>query len=714
METQKLTDLKADTRSLGERLTTAQGLHMEDDQNSLTAGERGATLLEDFHLREKIMHFDHERIPERVVHARGVAAHGYFEAYEDASDITAACPFAAKGKRTPVFLRFSTVAGSRGSADTPRDVRGFAVKFYTEEGVWDMVGNNIPVFFIQDAIKFPDLIHAAKPEPDTEVPQAQTAHDTFWDFVSLSPESSHMLMWIMSDRTLPRSLSTMEGFGVHTFRFINAKGEVKFVKFHFLPHKGIHSLVWDESQKIGGKDPDFHRKDLYESIENGDFPTWDLAVQVFDEATAKSFDFDVLDPTKIIPVETVPLRRLGRLVLNRNPTNYFAETEQVAFHPGHVIPGIDFTNDPLLQGRLFSYLDTQITRIGQNFAELPINRPVSGCPVHNLQRDGKARIAIDEGKVAYFPNSLGKNRPAPGHGEAGMHGETVKDEAPPKAGAFRTAPAKVEGCKLRRRPESFQDHYSQATLFWNSMAPWEKEHIMDGFSFELNMCKEEAVRSRVMNTVLVNIHPDLAEGVSKRTSIPITNKGKCLGLDRNGDKASPALSMNKPAPTVAGRKIAVHVGEGVNADDVMKVKEYFSKKGCKVVVVGPMGRHTKDSNGKDFGFDVPAPNAPSVVVDAVIVPGGADSHAQGLSATAVALDALQDAFVHYKFIGGCGSGVEVLQGALPRVPAVAEGAKVNQSEGIAVCSCMCDEMLKAIEEGLLAHRAYDRNTSFKK
>src|SRR5665213_3058367 len=436
----KQADLNRDTAMPGEILTTNQGLPISDDQNSLKAGVRGPTLLEDFHFREKITHFDHERIPQRVVHARGAAAHGYFQVYEPLTELTKAGVFQNPSQKTPVFVRFSTVAGSRGSADTPRDVRGFAVKFYTDEGVWDLVGNNMPVFFIQDAIKFPEFVHAVKPEPHNEIPQAASAHDTFWDFVSLTPESMHMLMWVMSDRAFPRSFAMMEGFGIHTFRLVNARGKSRFVKFHWKPIKGVFSLVWDEAQKIAGKDPDFHRRDLFEAIERGDYPEWELGVQIVEEADEFKFDFDLLDATKLIPEELVPVRRVGKMTLNRNTDNYFAETEQVAFHTGHVVPGIDFSNDPLLQGRNFSYIDTQLRRVGPNFAELPINRPLD--PVRNNQRDGMGRTTINKGRVAYFPNRLGGGCP--------MH-------SPEAAQAFRSYPQAVEGAKVRERAESFAD-----------------------------------------------------------------------------------------------------------------------------------------------------------------------------------------------------------------------------------------------------------------
>ena len=484
--TPKDVDLQKDTVVADEHLTTNQGLRVSDDQNSLKAGVRGPTLLEDFHFREKITHFDHERIPERVVHARGAAAHGYFQPHPGAGKFCKAALFQDPNKQTPVFLRFSTVAGSRGSADTARDVRGFAVKFYTDEGVWDMVGNDIPIFFIQDAIKFPDLIHAVKPEPHNEIPQAASAHDTFYDFISLTPESTAMLLWVMSDRGIPRSFSTVEGFGIHTFRMIDAKGVSRFVKFHFKPAKGVQSLVWDEAQKIAGKDADFHRRDLFDSIEKGDFPEWEMGVQIVEEKDERKFDFDILDATKIIPEELVPVTPLGKLVLNRNPDNYFAETEQVAFHLGHVVPGIDFSNDPLLQGRLFSYTDTQLKRVGPNFAQLPINRPT--CPFSNNQRDGESQQMIHKGRVAYFPNTMGGGCPA---------------HSPEAMQAFTSYAEKMDGTKVRMRSPSFADHFSQATLFWNSMAVWEKDHIVKAISFELNQCMIKEIKARVVNDLLV-------------------------------------------------------------------------------------------------------------------------------------------------------------------------------------------------------------------
>src|SRR5687767_3069371 len=498
-ENRKLDDLaKNKEDSAGEFLTTNQGVRVNDNQNSLKAGDRGPTLLEDFILREKITHFDHERIPERVVHARGSAAHGHFQVYESMAQYTKADFLQDPSVKTPVFVRFSTVAGSRGSTDLARDVRGFAVKFYTQEGNYDLVGNNIPVFFIQDGVKFPDLVHAIKPEPHREIPQAASAHDTFWDFISLMPESLHMIMWVMSDRAIPRSYRMMEGFGVHTFRFVNEKAKSRFVKFHWKPVLGVHSVVWDEAQKISGLDPDFHRRDLWEAIENGDFPEWEFGVQIVEEKDEQKFDFDLLDATKLIPEELVPVRRIGKLTLNRNPDNFFAETEQVAFHPGHLVPGIDFTNDPLLQGRLFSYTDTQLIRLGgPNFHEIPINRPVA--PIHNNQRDGYMRQTINRGRVSYEPNSLGGGCPF----QAGV-----------AMGGFVSHAEKVDSRKIRARSESFFDHFSQATLFFNSQSEPEKGHIIRALRFELGKVETPAIRERML-FLLAEVDKGLANSVAE-------------------------------------------------------------------------------------------------------------------------------------------------------------------------------------------------------
>lgn len=490
-------------------LTTNQGTRIADDQNSLRAGTRGPTLLEDFIMREKITHFDHERIPERIVHARGSAAHGYFQTYRDMSEVTKADFLRSPESVTPVFVRFSTVQGGAGSADTVRDIRGWATKFYTEEGVFDLVGNNTPVFFIQDAHKFPDFVHAVKPEPNNEMPQGQSAHDTFWDYVSLQPETLHNVIWAMSDRGIPRSYRTMEGFGIHTFRFINAEGKGTFVRFHWKPVAGKASLLWDESQKLTGRDPDFHRRDLWEAIEAGDFPEYELGVQLIPEADEFNFDFDLLDATKLIPEELVPVQLIGKMVLNRNPDNFFAETEQVAFHPGHIVPGMDFSNDPLLQGRLFSYTDTQISRLGgPNFHEIPINRPV--CPYHNFQRQGMHRMEIDTNPANYEPNSINDNWPR---------------ETPPapQRGGFESYQERIEGHKVRERSPSFEEHYSQPRLFWQSQTPVEQQHIVDAFSFELSKVGRAYIRERVVDQ-LVHIDISLANSVAENLGLTLSEQ----------------------------------------------------------------------------------------------------------------------------------------------------------------------------------------------
>jgi len=522
-------------------LTTNQGLKISEDEHSLKAGERGPTLLEDFHFREKMTHFDHERIPERVVHARGSAAHGIFETYECASDITKAQFLNGKGTKTPVFVRFSTVAGSKGSADTVRDARGFATKFYTQEGNYDLVGNNIPVFFIQDAIKFPDFVHAVKPEPNNEIPQAQSAHDTFWDFIANNQESAHMVMWHMSDRSIPRSFRMMEGFGVNTYRFINAAGKAHFVKFHWKPVLGVKSLVWDEAQIIAGKDPDFHRRDLWESIERGYFPEWELGVQLIPVEDEFKFSFDILDATKIWPEEEIPVRILGKMTLNKNVDNFFAETEQAAFHVGHVVPGIDFSNDPLLQGRLFSYTDTQLIRLGgPNFHELPINKPI--CPFHNNQRDGYGRQTINVGQVSYHKNSLANNTPHP------------VSEAD---GGYKHYEEKVEGHKVRARSESFKDHFSQARLFWLSMTDIEKKHIIDAFSFELGKVKNKAIRKQVVD-MYAHVSYSLASAIAERIGIVPPVEVEVPHIQQTSPAVSQVINAKE---SVKSNKVAIIVTE---------------------------------------------------------------------------------------------------------------------------------------------------------
>ncbi|WP_431811746.1 catalase [Lysinibacillus sp. FW12] len=528
----------------GQPLTTNQGLKISEDEHSLKAGERGPTLMEDFHFREKMTHFDHERIPERVVHARGSAAHGIFETYECASDITKAQFLNGKGTKTPVFVRFSTVAGSRGSADTVRDARGFATKFYTQEGNYDLVGNNIPVFFIQDAIKFPDFVHAVKPEPNNEIPQAQSAHDTFWDFIANNQESAHMVMWHMSDRSIPRSYRMMEGFGVNTYRFVNKEGKAHFVKFHWKPKLGVKSLVWDEAQIIAGKDPDFHRRDLWESIERGHFPEWELGVQLIPVEDEFKFSFDILDATKIWPEEEVPVRILGKMTLNKNVDNFFAETEQAAFHVGHVVPGIDFSNDPLLQGRLFSYTDTQLIRLGgPNFHEIPINKPI--CPFHNNQRDGYGRQTINVGQVSYHKNSLASNTPSP------------VSEAD---GGYTHYQEKVEGHKLRARSDSFKDHFSQARLFWLSMTEIEKKHIINAFSFELGKVKNKSIRKQVVD-MFAHVSYTLAASIADNIGIIPPVQKEVPPITQTSPAVSQIINAVESAQT---SKVAVIVSENTN------------------------------------------------------------------------------------------------------------------------------------------------------
>jgi catalase len=631
----------------GQVLTTNQGVSIGDNQNSLKAGLRGPALLEDFILREKITHFDHERIPERIVHARGSAAHGSFEAYESLSELTCAAPFAEAGKVTPVFVRFSTVAGERGSADTARDVRGFAVKFYTDQGTWDLVGNNMPVFFIQDAMKFPDLVHAVKPEPHNAIPQAASAHDTFWDFVSLSPESTHMLMWVMSDRAIPRSLRMMQGFGVHTFRLVTAEGASKFVKFHWKPLLGTHSLVWDEAVKIAGADPDFHRRDLWEAIESGEYPQWELGLQVFSEAQAEAFSFDVLDATKLIPEELVPVRPVGRLVLNRNPDNFFAETEQVAFCTAHVVPGIDFSNDPLLAGRHHSYLDTQITRLGgPNFHELPIN--ASLAQVSNNQRDGIHRQAVHRGRVAYEPNSLGGGCPF----QAGAQG-------------FVSFPQPTEGEKLRGKPEKFADHYTQATLFYESQTAVEQAHIAAGFRFELSKLTVPAIRQRMLSS-LVNVSPQLAEAVAAGLGMPVpVALPRALKAPATPEvTVSAALSL-KALPGDGGirtRKVALLAAHGVKGESLLAAQAALQVAGAVTVVVAPRLGAIETSDGAELKATASFENSPPVLFDAVVLPDG-EAGVGSLLRHAQAVDFVAQQYRHGKTLLALGAAKALLEAA---------------------------------------------------
>ena len=671
-------------------LTTNQGVPVADNQHSLKAGLRGPTLLEDFILREKISHFDHERIPERVVHARGSAAHGYFEAYEDLSELTRAVPFAKKGKRTPVFVRFSTVAGERGSTDTARDVRGFAVKFYTEEGNWDLVGNNMPVFFIQDAMKFPDLVHAAKPEPHHAMPQAATAHDTFWDFASLSPEIAHMLMWTMSDRAIPRSYRTMQGFGVHTFRLVNAQGESRFVKFHWTPLAGTHSLVWDEAVRISGADPDFHRRDLWEAIEAGNFPEYELGLQVFTEEQAAGFAFDILDPTKIVPEELVPLRPVGKMILDRNPDNFFAETEQVAFCTSHVVPGIDFSNDPLLQGRNFSYQDTQLTRLGgPNFHEIPINSPI--VQIQNNQRDGFHRQAINRGRVNYEPNSLGGGCPF----QAGKMG-------------FTSFPERISEDKVRGNPELFADHYSQARLFWQSQTPPEQNHIVNAFRFELTRVQTPAVRIRML-ALLANVDATLvarvAEGLGLEVPAPLP-----LATDAPIPTypPSPALSLlSRPGQVgVKGRRVAVLIASGV--DDKAVKQQYASllKDGAVPRMVGNLLGKVTARDGDPIDVEISVEAGPSVMYDAVIVPDGAPA-VEALARNALALEFLREQYRHGKPILAFGSGSDLLARAM--IPQKLPDGSADPGL-ILGDPANADVALDAFKTALAGHRVFARET----
>ena len=614
-------------------MTTAQGVPVSDDQNTLRQGARGPALLEDFHFSEKMFHFDHERIPERVVHARGYAAHGHFETLDPIPELTRADLFQRKGEKTPVFCRFSTVAGNKGSADLARDVRGFAVKFYTQQGNWDLVGNNIPVFFIQDAMKFPDLVHAAKAEPDRGFPQAQTAHDNFWDFVSLMPEAMHMIMWTMSDRAIPRSFRFMEGFGVHTFRFVNAEGKSSYVKFHWKPKQGLQSVTWDEALKINGADPDFHRRDLWDAIQSGDYPEWELGVQVFDDEFADSFPFDILDATKLIPEEDVPVRIIGRMVLDRVVDNFFAETEQVAFCTQNVVPGIDFTNDPLLQGRNFSYLDTQIKRLGgPNFTHIPINAPK--CPFHHFQQDGHMAMHNPKGRANYEPNSWGGEQGGPR--EAPEHG-------------FRSVQTEADGVKDRVRSELFADHYSQARQFYLSQTEVEQTHIADALVFELSKVETNAIRERLLSH-LPNIDDDLAQAVAEGLGMDIPAPAKAARERVDGLVTSDALSILKNGPdSFAGRKLGVLISDGADAKLLQSLRKGAEQAGVNVALVGPRVGKVTLSDGSAVEADEKIDGGPSVLFDAVAVLTSEEG-AQKFAGMHAARTWVADAFAHRKFM----------------------------------------------------------------
>jgi catalase len=673
-------------------LTTQQGVRVDHTDDALTAGERGPTLLEDFHAREKITHFDHERIPERVVHARGSGAYGYFEPYDNSlAGFTVAKFLTTPGQQTPVFVRFSTVAGSRGSADTVRDVRGFATKFYTEQGNYDLVGNNFPVFFIQDGIKFPDFVHAVKPEPHNEIPQAQSAHDTLWDFVSLQPETLHSIMWLMSDRALPRSYRMMQGFGVHTFRLVNAHGEGTFVKFHWKPRLGVHSLIWDECQQVAGKDPDFNRRDLWEAIEAHQYPEYELGVQLIPESDEFNFGFDLLDATKMIPEEHVPVHPVGKMVLNRNPDNFFAETEQVAFHTANVVPGIDFTNDPLLQFRNFSYLDTQLIRLGgPNFAQLPVNRPVAD--VHTNQRDGYGQHTIPQGKSSYYQNSLGGGCPA-------LAGEDV----------FRHYTEKVQGHKIRQRAKSFLDHYSQARMFWKSMSAVEAEHIVAAYAFELGHVEVVEIRSRVVDQLNLIDH-DLAARVAAELGLPVPDEK----LVDDTMPASAALSqLNTANGSIDTRKIAILAADGIDVRGAERFIEAMRLRNAKPEVLAPTAGGTlSGGSGGQLGIDRAITSTASVLYDAVVVPGGPQS-VQTLDNNGDALHFVAEAYKHLKAVGAFGAGIELLRKAGIGEP-LADRADVVSSHGVVTTTAaednLPDEFFGAFASALAQHRAWDRRT----
>ncbi|AWA30345.1 catalase HPII [Flavobacterium magnum] len=699
----KKTDLSVNTADANNKfMTTNQGVRVNDDNNSLKAGDRGPSLLEDFILREKITHFDHERIPERIVHARGSAAHGFFEVTNPIPQFTKAGFLQEKGQKTPVFTRFSTVAGSRGSTDLARDVRGFSVKFYTEAGIYDFVGNNIPVFFIQDASKFPDLIHAVKPEPHNEIPQAASAHDTFWDFISLMPESMHMVMWAMSDRSIPRSYRMMEGFGVHTFRFINEQHESHFVKIHWKPKLGTHAVVWDEAQKISGKDPDFHRRDLWEAIEAGHFPEWEMGVQLIPEADESKYDFDLLDPTKLIPEELVPVTIIGRMVLNRNPDNFFAETEQVAFHPGHVVPGIDFSNDPLLQGRLFSYTDTQLSRLGSpNFHEIPINRSIS--PTHNHQRDGHMRQEINTGRVSYHPNSLGGGCPY---------------QARIAEGGFASFNERIDAHKVRQRSDSFSDHFSQATLFFNSQTEVEQGHIIKALRFELSKVETTAIRVRMVG-LLSQVDAGLAEKVALGLGLPVPSKPESpmnhgVGADADGSQEpKPLLAPQQPSdtlgmirnptvsPTIETRKVAILCHDGVNETQLSAFRALLVEKGAKGCVIAPhMGFVTTDRGGA-VAVEATFLNTSSVLFDAVYIPGG--TAISIIAEDPDVLDFINEAYKHCKVIGAEGEGIDLLANTY-----FASKTSNNEDAGLIADRDGQKDFGQRFVEAMGRHRIWDR------
>ena len=645
VKSKQLDDHRSD--ATGQALTTNQGVKIADNQNSLKAGIRGSTLLEDFILREKITHFDHERIPERIVHARGVGAHGYFQAYAGNEKFTKAGFLTNPDIQTPIFVRISTVQGPRGSADTVRDIRGFAIKFYTQEGNYDLVGNNAPVFFIQDGIKFPDFVHAVKPEPHNEMPTGASAHDTFWDFVSLVPETAHAVMWAMSDRAIPRNLRSIQGFGVHTFRLINAEGKGIFVKFHWTPKQGLTQLVWDEAQKLGGKDPDFHRRDLYEAIEKGFYPEWELGIQIVEEADEMKFDFDLLDPTKIIPEELVPVTPIGKFVLNRNVDNYFSEIEQVAFCPAHIVPGIDFSNDPLLQARLFSYTDTQLSRLGgPNFHQIPINKPV--CPFHNNQRDGMHQMSIPRGQASYQPNSIDQNWPT---------------ETAPAAhdGGFESYQERIDGKKIRARSDSFSDHFSQARLYYQSLAPHEQKHVVDAYTFELSKVQRLHIREREVQQILSHIDLDLAQQVGKNLGIEVTASKQAMRTSSVTKSAKLSFEAFVPSD-IKARKIAVLVHDKVNQASIDAIQKWAKAEHAVAHILTPTPAPVINHQHGKVASNGMQKAEPSIAYDAVIVVDG-DNDAE-VKQDGVTKHYILEAYKHLKpivFLGTKKNLLEVLQ-----------------------------------------------------
>ena len=686
-ETSKDKELAKYRKKSGDSLTTDEGVLLDSTDDSLKAGSRGPTLLEDFHFQEKLTSFDRERIPERVVHARGSGAHGYFQPYESMAEFTKAKFLNDSSVKTPVFVRFSTVGGSRGSADAVRDVRGFSVKFYTQEGNYDIVGNNLPVFFIQDAIKFPDVVHSIKPEPDHEMPQASTAHPSFWDFISLVPESMHMVMWLLSDRTLPRNFRTMQGFGVHTFRWVNAEGKSRFVKYHWKPMAGVHSNVFDEAQKIAGKDPDFHRRDLWESIEKGNFPEYELGVQIIEEEDEQKFGFDILDATKLIPEELVPVRPIGKMVLNRNPDNFFAETEQVAFQPSNVVPGIDFSDDPLLQGRLFSYHDTQLHRLGSpNFVHLPINRPV--CPFSNNNQDGRMQMEIKTSRVNYSPNSLAENSPEP----------VTEAE-----GAFVHQPERVQGHNVRERSPSFSDHYTQATLFLNSLSLIEKSHLIEAAQFELGKVPNLEVQQRMIEH-FNQVDHDLAKQIAQRIGVSEPAKPE----KANHGEKSAALSQENTDKTVKGRKVAVLAADGVNDSQISSLRKALEAVSVEAEVVSKFGGTIKGPKGKEVEVQKTFLTTASVLYDAVYIPGGKES-IKALQLDPQALTFVSEAFNHYKPIAVSAEGIDLLAQASKKNIEFSQ-VKEAQQVGIIIDDAgdSSDDLSKRFLDALKEHRFWTR------